>query len=559
LGLVAKLFVGRVDGVAFDIAVGVGTKHIDEADNLDRIAMPFQAPAGHTKKSGKQPPPDYGLLSDDDLEDLIVTGAHRFGPSCELLRRWAYQEVPEDDAERELRVIFDKVPQNQRTGGWAKDYGSIDRWVQHVFDKVSKQRGTFLAKLVAYLGEDQRWRGAIRRNDFSRRIEVCEPFPPYPGQVFSAYRPLVDPDDVLETLLDAQANGFPSAGIGNIRHALVTVVKRAGYHPVKKWLDELVWDGVHRLNRLFLEYFPCAVPEDQPDRDEHTAYYEAIAVCFGIGAVARIMRPGCKVDTLPIVIGQQSWGKSRGAAALVPDRAWFSDDVSTMLIDRDTKESLVGKWILELAEFPHIRKEIEKVKAFFSRQVDRYRQAYGYFSSDWERQCAFIGTTNDLEFIDPSGNRRFWPCALDGRVDVEAIELDRAQIWAEAMHYYREGRSWWLTAKLEDIASGIQAAYGEEDLLDAEVNKWLAAHRPDRPDPRRPGRMACDPFTTVEVVCGIGYAVQPNATNVLGHSVTVASKTDQMRVAAILKRLGYVRDRHKRTVNGRRDRFWGRP
>ena len=55
----------------------------------------------------------------------------------------------------------------------------------------------------------------------------------------------------------------------------------------------------------------------------------------------------------------------------MPSRNWFFDDLSVDLVDKDTKKALVAKWLIELAEFPHIKKEIEKVKAFFSRGTDR--------------------------------------------------------------------------------------------------------------------------------------------------------------------------------------------
>ena len=144
--------------------------------------------------------------------------------------------------------------------------------------------------------------------------------------------------------------------------------------------------------------------------------------------------------------------------ALVPAPAWFSDDLSTALIDRDSKESLTGKWIVELAEFPHIRREVEKVKAFFSRQADRFRRAYDRANRDWPRQCAFIASTNELEFIDVTGNRRFWPIPLASPADIGAIERDREQLWAEAVDLYRQGFQWWLTPSLEAIAVKMQDA-----------------------------------------------------------------------------------------------------
>lgn len=62
-----------------------------------------------------------------------------------------------------------------------------------------------------------------------------------------------------------------------------------------------------------------------------------------VGGVARVMRPGVKVDTLPCLIGPQGFLKSQGLQALVPDPAWFSDDLATAVGDRDAKESMTAK------------------------------------------------------------------------------------------------------------------------------------------------------------------------------------------------------------------------
>ena len=83
------------------------------------------------------------------------------------------------------------------------------------------------------------------------------------------------------------------------------------------------------------------------------------------------------------------------------------------------------------------------MKAFFSRRDDRYRSAYGKVSQDHPRQCVFIGSSNNLEFVDVTGNRRFWPFRVAGQIDVAAIVTDRDQLWAEAMALYQTnvGRS----------------------------------------------------------------------------------------------------------------------
>jgi predicted P-loop ATPase len=554
-------FIGRVDGVDFEIAVGTGSKHIDEADNLDASAMPFHAP-GQTPPTGKKGKPDYGALTDDVLKDLIIAGAHRFGPGNELLRRWAYQEAALDDAETELRAVFDKVPVQGRTRGWHKDYGSVRRWAEDAYSWVGKRKGSFLAKLVLVVQEDPRWRGALRYNDFTKRAEVATPFPPQPGQVLDTWRPLEDPGDIFEALLEIQGSGFPNAGMVGVRQVLNGVARRIRFHPVRHWFENLPsWDQTHRVNQFFIDYVPGSRPDD-PDRcDKVVAYYEKTAECFMVGAVARIFEPGCKVDTLPVVIGPQSYLKSQGVAALVPDPAWFSDDVSTVLIDRDTKHSLVGKWIIELAEFPHIKKEVEKVKAFFSRQFDRFRAAYGHNPDDWGRQCVFVATANELEFIDATGNRRTWPIPIDRPVDAAAIIRDREQLWAEALYLYRNDYKWWLPPRIEVIAAEIQGDYLEEDPLDGPVQEWVDRHHPDLPDPSDPQKKQCTPFSASAVLVGLGYTLKPDVTSSLGYHLPkpIASRADRIRVVNALKRAGYVLDKHPRTHNGQRQRCWQRP
>ena len=246
------------------------------------------------------------------------------------------------------------------------------------------------------------------------------------------------------------------------------------------------------------------------------------------------------------MVGPQGWNKSRAIRALVAVTGWFCDDLSTALIDRDSKESLTGKWIIELAEFPHIRREIEKVKAFFSRQADRFRRAYDRTNRDWPRQCAFIASSNELEFIDVTGNRRFWPIPLGRPADIEATERDREQLWAEAVHLYRQGFQWWLTPSLEAIAATVQEAFLEDDIWDELIADWIKGKA------RRDEQGKRLPFSTRAVLRALGYGLSPEEAD----KRIVATKAEGLRVTRCLKRLEYVRDRHPRLVQGRRERFW---
>jgi predicted P-loop ATPase len=481
----------------------------------------------------------------------------------ELLRRWFYLGVTQADAEVNLRAVFDATPQQQRTRKWTSGWAHIPRWVQTAAAWVAKRRGTLFRSLVTFLSDEPHWRGAIKLNLFTQQIEVCQPFPPQPGQNLAVFRALLDPEDVLESMMCVQERGFPTVGKSTVRDALILVAKARAYHPVRDYLDGLTWDGTERLKNLFITYIPAELPD--PSATERykdiISYLEATARCSLCSAIKRVFNPGCKVDTLPVLVGAQAYLKSQAVAALSPDPVWFSDDVSTALIDRDTKEALSGKWLLELAEFPHIRREVEKVKAFFSRQTDRYRRAYDRANRDWPRQCVFFATTNELEFIDTTGNRRFWPILMHAPADVEMIMRDCDQLWAEAKHLIDSGFKWWLPPSLEAIAAAIQEDFLEEDTWVGHISDWLDGHGPGDPGLLEPSKATTFAnrrakrqlgFTIHEVLLGLGFSDLPGAVN-------AAKKADEGRTARVLRLLGYRPDQHQTRRNGERLRLWRLP
>jgi predicted P-loop ATPase len=537
-------FIGHIAGVPFENFLGDGDGCADELDALDASAIPF---LGQPKPPGGKPgAPNYSELSRDELKELITTGAHYFGPANELLRRDAYDEIPQADAEANLRDIFDDVPQQQRNRKWNKARSDTGRWAQNVYTRVAKRKGRFFRGLVGHLQETDAWRLAIRFNRFTQQIEVCDPFPPTIGQSIDAYRPLRDPIDILEAMMAVQEEGFSKAGKTTVTDVVVVVAEHRAYHPVQEWLRGLKWDGTERINRLFLDYFPGELPpkSDPQARDDITRYFEKVGECFTVGAVARILKPGCKVDCLPCLVSPQGWDKSKGLAALVPTPAWFTDDLSTNIVDRDAKESLTGKWIIELSEFPHIRRDIDRTKAFFSRQFDRYRRAYGRLNADHPRQCVFIASTNELEFIDITGNRRVWPAPLARPVDIVAIERDRAQLWAEAVHWYDLGFVWWLPPGIEAIASEMQDAFVEADEWDGLILDFLDTGYPRIQDGTR------DRFTRRAVLEGIGFSYLDTG------DPRFPTAAHEKRVERRLRRLGFRPDPHRPRSGGRRERFW---
>jgi predicted P-loop ATPase len=182
--------------------------------------------------------------------------------------------------------------------------------------------------------------------------------------------------------------------------------------------------------------------------------------------VARIYRPGCKFDYMLTLRGRQGLGKSALIAKLGGD--WFSDSFTTMQ-GKDAYEQVQGVWLMEIGELAGMRKaEAETIKLYISKQCDRFRPAYGRRLQEFPRQCIFIGTTNESQFLrDTTGNRRFWvvdtPNAprMDMWTDLTA-EVIR-QIWAEAVDYFRKGEALFLPPELEAAAREVQETYEEEN------------------------------------------------------------------------------------------------
>jgi len=193
-----------------------------------------------------------------------------------------------------------------------------------------------------------------------------------------------------------------------------------------------------------------------------------------IGAVARVMKPGAKVDTALILEGPQGAGKS--SALRVLGGAHFSDGDIGDLESKEAALALQGVWILELAEGKIFsRASTEALKGFISKQFDDVIPKYSNRKARYERQCVFALTTNDTGeyLVDPTGNRRWWPVAC-GEIDLAGLARDRDLLWAEAVHHYRAGAQWWSAAEEElELFRLIQEGRQAQDVWTPAIAEWL--------------------------------------------------------------------------------------
>jgi predicted P-loop ATPase len=290
------------------------------------------------------------------------------------------------------------------------------------------------------------------------------------------------------------------------------------YHPIRDYLNALQWDEVPRLAGLFSSYFGT------PD----TAYPRAIGRMFVVSMVARIFEPGCKADHLPVIEGPQ--GMLKSTACRVLGGEWFSDGLPDVTAGKDVSQHLRGKWLIEVSEMHAMgRVETAQLKAFITRTTERYRPSYGRKEVVEPRQCVFIGTTNrDTYLRDETGGRRFWPIKAE-RIDIEALERDRDQIFAEAVRLYRDGVPWWPDKDFErDHIMPEQAARYEADVWEETISEFLR----DK---------------TQVKIGDVGREALHLETPKIGTA-------DQRRIAAALEQLGWKR----LPKDGQGNRYWSR-
>lgn len=204
---------------------------------------------------------------------------------------------------------------------------------------------------------------------------------------------------------------------------------------VRKFILREKWDGVPRVDTLFMKYLGVA----------DTPLNRKISRRSLVACVARAFDPGVKFDQIIVIVGDQGIGKSSILRKLAGGGKYFMDSFTLDTKSNKMQEAVVGSWIVEIPELEGFYKaDMNTIKSFVSKQSDEFRPAYAREKVAVKRTCVFFATTNDDEFLrDSSGNRRFWilKCGTPERSVFELTDHDIAQVWAEAYRLYREGKT----------------------------------------------------------------------------------------------------------------------
>ena len=283
-----------------------------------------------------------------------------------------------------------------------------------------------------------------------------------------------DADDAqLISYVDAHYGTFSAR---NYDIAVTKVADDRAYHPIREFIESLPeWDKVPRVDTLLVDYLGAS----------DTAYVRAVTRKTLCAAISRVLRPGCKFDSMLVLNGPQGVGKSTLIAKLAGE--WFSDSLNLGdTKDKTAAEKLQGYWILEIGELAGLKKaEVETLRSFLSRQNDIYRAAFGKRATPHLRQCVFFGTTNaESGYLrDTTGNRRFWPVKTPGSGKKQSWNLTHEeilQIWAEALVYVRQGEKLYLSPEMDALAKDEQREAMESDEREGLVREYLDTLMPER-------------------------------------------------------------------------------
>lgn len=401
-----------------------------------------------------------------------VVRIHKFGELDDKADTTDAAKLPSFKAMQEFAAGQDAVKATltrERENSARLDFAEEEDWQSGLEYNRRGEIVNNLKNLLLILSNDPKLKG-ITFNQLADGMEISEEVPwEHPSKFWR------DADDAqLISYIDLNYGNFSAR---NYDIAVTKVTDDRSYHPIRDFLGSLPeWDGTERVDTLLPVYLGAA----------DTPYVRAVTRKTLVAAIARVMNPGIKFDTMLVLSGPQGKGKSTLIAKLCGE--WFND--SLLLSDAKDKtaaEKLQGYWILEIGELAGMKKtDIETLRGFLSRQNDIYRAAFGRRATPHPRQCIFIGTTNAETYLrDITGNRRFWPVKTPGSSDKQSWDLTQDevnQIWAEALVYYGKKEPLFLPRELETIAVREQRDAMESDDREGIVISYLETLLPAKWD-----------------------------------------------------------------------------
>ena len=231
---------------------------------------------------------------------------------------------------------------------------------------------------------------------------------------------------------------------GNWHDSMLVVSNDFRVDPWLEWITSNApeWDGRDRLATMANECWGVDSRGEAAYSGAYKAQWARTLVC---GAVARMVKPGCNADVVPIITGKQGIGKSAGFRELFPDE-WQDKMFRDSLTWKDIADPKLvversgGAAVIEIPEMAKLNEiDLALVKSAITRRTDFGRGAYEHYPVDTLRRFILVSTSNSDEPLpDDEENRRFMPLRADDATDWEFdvrtyMQANRLQLWAQAL------------------------------------------------------------------------------------------------------------------------------
>lgn len=286
--------------------------------------------------------------------------------------------------------------------------------------KSSGRHSAYIAQALGQLG-------------YSFRLNLCNDTIEVNGEPIT---------DVIAAHIRTDARDMGLKPLSAVADTYMLEAANSAYHPIKDYLNGLTWDGQYRIAQLAACLRATDPPVIAPSGQAHTLIHIYLWRWM-IGAVAKAL-DGEQNLMLVLVSAAQGIGKSQFARWLCPLPAYFIEaplDVG----DKDTLVRLMRTWIWEVSELDAStrRADVSALKDIITKRDVTVRKAYGQYDTTKPALASFIGTVNDSTgfLTDDTGNRRFLTATIEA-IDWSYTQLDRDQLWAEAVAAYRGGEPW---------------------------------------------------------------------------------------------------------------------
>ena len=318
--------------------------------------------------------------------------------------------------DEELLRSFEKIYNMYKDKKSKEENGDYD-WRDHLSYNSKNKVDNDIENYLLYYRNDIKYKGKLKYNEYLRQYE-------YDGREWNEGEEAIAINNI-EIDLDL-------TGVQKAKNAIQQVFSENAYNPVLEYISKLKWDGVERIETLFIDLLEA----------DDTELNRMMTRKWFLAAIKRAIQPGCKFDNILILKGNQGVGKSTICERLA--KGFYSTISLDEISNKDIIDKMNKSWICIIDELDTFsKKEMTTVKTFLSTSIDTARLAYARYSRQYKRHCIFIGSTNEDTFLRDSTSsieRRFWiiDCKrekYDPIVNTTMTDEYVDQLWSEA--YYK--------------------------------------------------------------------------------------------------------------------------